>query len=62
MSIGLDGFLKVTDFVSRKVIKSFKICNFCLSSLIPLKNDEIFAIGSWDNKLYIFNLNYGNKT
>ncbi len=26
-----------------------------------MKEDEIFAIGCWDNKLYIFNLNYGSK-
>lgn len=27
-----------------------------------IKEDEVYAIGCWDNKLYIFNLNYGSKT
>jgi factor associated with neutral sphingomyelinase activation len=61
MSIGEDGFLKVSDLVSKTVIKSFKICDLNLSGLVAIKEDELFAIGSWDNKLYIFNLNYGSK-
>ncbi|EGR33579.1 neutral sphingomyelinase activation associated factor, putative [Ichthyophthirius multifiliis] len=61
ISIGEDGFLKVCDLQSKQVIKSFKICDLNLSSFVVLKEDEIFAIGCWDNKLYIFNLNYGSK-
>lgn len=61
VSIGEDGFLKVSDLVTRSVIKSFKICDLNLSGFVPIKEDEIFAIGSWDNKLYVFNLNYGSK-
>ena len=61
ISIGEDGFLKVCDLISKQVIKSFKICDLNLSSFVALKEDEIYAIGCWDNKLYIFNLNYGSK-
>ncbi|KAL4472641.1 hypothetical protein ABPG74_018590 [Tetrahymena malaccensis] len=61
ISIGEDGFLKVCDLPNKSVIKSFKICDLNLSSFVPIKEDEIFAIGCWDNKLYIFNLNYGSK-
>ena len=27
-----------------------------------LKNDETFAIGGWDNKIYLFNIVYGSKS
>jgi len=42
-------------------MKSFKICDFCLSTMVVIKQDEIFAIGSWDSKIHIFNINYGSK-
>jgi len=29
--------------------------------MVAIKEDEIFVIGGWDNKLYVFNLNYGSK-
>jgi factor associated with neutral sphingomyelinase activation len=62
VSIGQDGFLKVFDLVERACQKSFKICEFCLSSIVPIKGDEIFAIGSWDNSIYLFNIVYGSKS
>lgn len=69
--MGQDGFLKVIDTKETQVLKSFKICDFCLSTLVAIKTDEIFAvhplchahmqIGSWDSKVHVFNINYGSK-
>lgn len=39
VTIGQDGFLKVFDLNERICLKSFKICEFCLSSIVPIKSD-----------------------
>lgn len=62
VTVGQDGFLKVFDLAERVCQKSFKICEFCLSSIVPVKGDELFAIGSWDNSIYLFNIVYGSKS
>lgn len=76
ISIGHDGFLKVisTDEISTK--KSFKVSDLALSTMEVISNEIIAVmlllpllsflsfpkqIGSWDNCLYIFNLNYGSS-
>jgi len=61
LSIGHDGFIKITQFQSMSVSRSFKVCDLSLSSVAELKKNELYALGSWDNNLYIFNLNYGTK-
>ncbi|KAM3128031.1 hypothetical protein pb186bvf_019877 [Paramecium bursaria] len=61
VTIGNDGFLKVFDLKENQLLKSFKIYNFCLSVIVPLKQDEIFAIGSWGSQISIFNINYVSK-
>ncbi len=60
--MGQDGFLKVVEFGSRSVLKSFKISEFCLSAWAVVKEGEVFALGSWDNMIYIFNLVYGSRS
>ena len=73
ITIGSDGFLKIFDLKEKSVLKSFKICDFCLSVIVPIKNEEIFAvyiylllilcinkIGSWASKIHLFNINYGS--
>ena len=61
LTIGQDGFLKIFDVYDKTCIKSFKICDFVLSSITMLKTDETFAIGSWDNNIYLFNIVYGSR-
>ncbi|CAD8114000.1 unnamed protein product [Paramecium primaurelia] len=61
VTIGQDGFLKVIDLKEFTVLKSFKVDEFCLSVIVVLKQDEIFAIGSWGSQIHVFNINYGSK-
>ncbi|CAK91037.1 unnamed protein product (macronuclear) [Paramecium tetraurelia] len=61
VTIGQDGFLKVIDLKELIVLKSFKVDEFCLSCIVTLKQDEIFAIGSWGSQIHVFNINYGSK-
>jgi len=37
VTIGNDGFLKVIDLKENVVLKSFKVDEFCLSSIVTLK-------------------------
>lgn len=62
LTIGQDGFLKIFDVYDRTCAKSFKICDFTLSCIAVLRVDEIYAIGSWDNNIYLFNTVYGSKS
>jgi hypothetical protein len=49
LTIGQDGYLKIFDLYEKVCIKSFKICDFNLSSIAMLKQDETFAV-----KHYLF--------
>lgn len=44
MTIGSDGFLKIFDVGEKVCLKSFKICEFHLSCIAVIKDDEIFAV------------------
>ena len=44
LTISQDGFLKIFDIHERNCTKSFKICDFNLSCIVMLKNDETFAV------------------
>lgn len=62
VTIGQDGFLKVVDLFNKTCQKSFKISDVCLSAIAMVKQDELYAIGSWDNNIYIFNISSGNRS
>lgn len=62
LTIGQDGFLKVYNLIDKSCLKSFKICDYCLSAIVPIKGDELFALGSWDNNLYLFNVIFGSRS
>jgi len=61
LSIGYDGFIKLTQIKDMIVSRSFKVCDMSLSSIVQLKENELYALGAWDNNVYIFNLNYGTR-
>mgnify|MGYP000853850081 CR=1 FL=1 len=62
VTIGQDGFLKVVDLYDKNCQKSFKICEVCISAIVAVKADELYALGSWDNNIYLFNIASGNKS
>jgi hypothetical protein len=39
LTVGQDGYLKIYDVYEKTCIKSFKICDFVLSSIAMLKQD-----------------------
>ncbi|KRX00456.1 WD40-repeat-containing domain [Pseudocohnilembus persalinus] len=62
ITIGSDGILQQIDINEKNIQKKFKISDYFLSCICPIQSDRKFAIGSWDSKIYIFNLNYGTST
>ena len=59
LTVGKDGFIKLCDFASLEVKKSFRISDTPCSDLVQLTK-EVFVVSGWDNCLHIFNLNYGS--
>mmetsp|Transcript_6052 Transcript_6052/g.6750 ORF Transcript_6052/g.6750 Transcript_6052/m.6750 type:complete len:935 (-) Transcript_6052:159-2963(-) len=55
-----DGTVKVYSYKKKAKKMQFSVSNLALSCMDPLQEaGDMFAIGSWDNNLYVFNLAYG---
>ncbi len=44
LSIGYDGFIKLTQIKDMVVSRSFKVCDLSLSSIVELKENELYAV------------------
>ncbi|CAH0404999.1 unnamed protein product [Chilo suppressalis] len=60
ISVGKDGALKVYDVEQKKQIRSITLCLTPLSSCVMI-DDNIVAAGSWDNEIYLYDVEYGRK-
>jgi WD40 repeat protein len=49
------------DIKKKKVLKSFKVTKLALACCTEIVQREIYALGAWDNFIYLFNLSYGNS-
>ncbi|XP_052745807.1 protein FAN isoform X2 [Bicyclus anynana] len=58
ISVCKDGTLKVYDTVQRKQIRSVVLCSTPLSSCVMV-GEHIVAVGSWDNEIYLYDVEYG---
>ncbi|XP_075992601.1 protein FAN-like [Anticarsia gemmatalis] len=58
ISVGKDGTLKVYDTVQRKQIRSVILSSTPLSSCVMVDENTV-AIGSWDNEIYLYDVEYG---
>ncbi|XP_059049861.1 protein FAN-like [Achroia grisella] len=58
ISVGKDGALKVYDMTQRKQIRSVILSNTPLSSCVMV-DDNTVAVGSWDNEIYLYDVEYG---
>ncbi|KAJ2953827.1 hypothetical protein O0L34_g1455 [Tuta absoluta] len=58
VSVGKDGTLKVYDIEQRKQIRSVILCATPLSVCVMI-DDNIVAAGSWDNDIYLYDVEYG---
>jgi len=44
LTVGYDGFIKVFDIQEKTILKSFKVCDYCLSSSQKLIDPDVFAV------------------
>ncbi|CAH2104383.1 unnamed protein product [Euphydryas editha] len=58
ISVSKDGTLKVYDMVQMKQIRSVILCSTPLSSCVMV-DQNIVAAGSWDNEIYLYDVEYG---
>ncbi|KAK5646659.1 hypothetical protein RI129_005123 [Pyrocoelia pectoralis] len=59
MSVGYDGKLKVFSISQKRQVRSANIGNMPLSSIIRLPNTNVVAIGSFDNNVVLYDLDFG---
>ncbi|KAK9870435.1 hypothetical protein WA026_008004 [Henosepilachna vigintioctopunctata] len=62
VSVGHDSKVKVFSIEYRRQIRSANIGNMPLSSCIQLPNVNVLVIGSWDNQIVLYDLDYGKVT
>ncbi|XP_028155819.1 protein FAN-like isoform X2 [Ostrinia furnacalis] len=60
ISVGKDGTLKVYDLEQKKQIRSIILCETPLSSCVMI-DEQTVAAGSWDNEIYLYDVEYGKK-
>jgi Beige/BEACH domain len=44
LTVGHDGFIKITQYQENNVARSFKVCDITLSSVTELKKNELYAV------------------
>ncbi|KAF5298434.1 hypothetical protein FQR65_LT01213 [Abscondita terminalis] len=62
MSAGYDSKLKVFSLSQNRQIRSANVGNMPLSSLIQLPNMNVIVIGSFDNNIILYDLDFGKVT
>ncbi|RZB38733.1 protein FAN-like [Asbolus verrucosus] len=61
-SVGHDSKLKVFSLQQNRQTRSANIGNMPLSSCIQMPNVNVLVIGSWDNQIVLYDLDYGKVT
>lgn len=58
-SVGRDSTLKIFAVNEKRQLRSSKICELALSSLSVTKDCKQALIGSWDNSVYVYSVEFG---
>ncbi|GIY03630.1 protein FAN [Caerostris extrusa] len=59
-SVSKDGLLKMFSLEEKRQLRSINVYNMALSSCALLNDDRTVVVGSWDNYVYLYNVEYGN--
>ncbi|KAL3282016.1 hypothetical protein HHI36_005219 [Cryptolaemus montrouzieri] len=62
ISVGHDSKLKVFSIEYKRQIRSANVGNMPLSSCIQLPDINVLVVGSWDNQIVLYDLDYGKVT
>eukprot|EP00053_Salpingoeca_punica_P024611 m.13881 g.13881 ORF g.13881 m.13881 type:complete len:966 (-) comp6991_c0_seq1:1490-4387(-) len=58
-SVGKDSFLKVQCIATESQMHSVQIGDLALSSCVILPDSKLAVLGSWDNSIYVYSVEYG---
>lgn len=58
-SVSKDGLLKMYSFEEKRQLRSINVYNMALSSCSLMEDDRTVIVGSWDNYIYLYNVEYG---
>ncbi|KAL1493970.1 hypothetical protein ABEB36_009649 [Hypothenemus hampei] len=61
-SVGYDSKLKVFSLIQNRQVRSANIGSMPLSSCIELPDSNTVVIGSWDNQILLYDMDYGRVT
>jgi factor associated with neutral sphingomyelinase activation len=59
-SVSQDSSLKIYNFSEKKQVRSTNICDLALSSCELSPNGKVVIVGSWDNNIYTYSIEYGS--
>ncbi|XP_055682050.1 protein FAN-like [Lutzomyia longipalpis] len=62
ISTGKDGVLKCYDYKKQKQLRSVPVTSMPISSCIKLPGVNVVVVGSWDNSIISYDLDYGRPT
>ncbi|XP_076040133.1 protein FAN-like isoform X1 [Oratosquilla oratoria] len=62
VSVGQDSLLKVFTIPKLNQVRSVHIGSLALSCCFPLPSNQHILVGSWDNSVYLYNLEYSQVT
>ncbi|KAG8197532.1 hypothetical protein JTE90_007268 [Oedothorax gibbosus] len=58
-SVSKDGLLKMFSLEEKRQLRSINVYNMGLSSCSLMEDDRTVIVGSWDNYIYLYNVEYG---
>ncbi|XP_054707013.1 LOW QUALITY PROTEIN: protein FAN-like [Uloborus diversus] len=58
-SVSQDGLLKMYSLEEKRQLRSINVYNMALSSCSLMEDDRTVVVGSWDNYVYLYNVEYG---
>lgn len=58
-SVSQDGMLKMYSFEEKRQLRSINVYNMALSSCSLMEDDRTVIVGSWDNYVYLYNVQFG---
>ncbi|KAL6073187.1 NSMAF [Balamuthia mandrillaris] len=58
-SVSQDSTLKIFSLEEKRQVRSVQICDLALSSCSLPENENSIIVGSWDNNIYMYSIDYG---
>lgn len=60
LSVSQDGLLKMYSIEEQRQLRSVNLSTMVLSSCVVSPDNQIIIVGSWDNNVYLYSIEYGH--